>query len=580
MRLLFTSPHALLDPASGAAHSMRTLLERLAARGHAVASLTGSVQDGLGAPAEFEQLGAAACGRPGREGGPPVLRGRQGGLDHVVVRTGSTRQANLKANEEAGLHRAWRSALRQWRPDAVLTFGGMLYSRLVLAEARTRGIATGFYLAAPGYEGRAAFDDADLVFAVSAAVALENGLAADDPRMRVISSMIDLERYRVSDPDPRYVLFVNPQAAKGVAVFVAVAELSERLGRPHRFLVVESRGTWASAVAQFPSLKQRRNVTVLPRQGDMRAVYRLARTVMFPSLWFEAAGRVVREAGINGIPVVAHRVGGVEETVPHGLRLLEPPQSLCDDWVSAVPEAFARSWLDELDRLHADSAHRAEWSSRIRAAVERYSLEELVSTVERGLAEQGRAGRDGVAASRGGGHGAKVATAAEAEAEAAAGHGRTAQRILCVGVPCVLDGTSPRAAAVRARLEALAARGHDVRVLCGSVLETPEGARLLERAPRSGTWTADTSQPPRLVRGGLLRGVRYRVLCFGTNRAEELLSAELRMLFLALLDIERGWRPEAIITICGGLLPRLLRLRARAQGIPLLHWGAVAAGAG
>ena len=553
MRILFTSPHAVLDPASGAAHSMRTLLERLAARGHEVASLTGSVQDGLGAPAEFERLGAAACGRPGRDGDPPVLRGRQGGLDHVVVRTGSTRHANLKANEEAGLHRAWRSVLRQWRPDAVLTFGGMLYSRLVLAEARARGIATGFYLAAPGYEGRAAFDDADLVFAVSAAVALENGLAADDARVRVISSVIDLERYRVTDPEPRYVLFVNPQAAKGVAVFAAVAELSERLGRPHRFLVVESRGTWASAVAQFPSLKERRNVTVLPRQGDMRAVYRLTRTLMFPSLWFEAAGRVVREAGINGIPVVAHRVGGVQETVPDGLRLLDPPKSLCDDWVSAVPEAFARSWLDELDRLHADPAHRAECSSRIRAAVERYSLEELVSTVERGLMERRGTGRDG------------GSSPGEAHAPA--------RRILCVGVPCVLDGASARAAAVRARLEALAARGHDVRVLCGSVLETPEGARLLERAPRSGTWTADTSQPPRLVRGGLLRGVRYRVLCFGTSRAEELLSAELRMVFLALLDIERGWRPEAMITIGGGLLPRLLRLRARARGIPLLHWG-------
>jgi len=347
MRILFTSPHALLDPASGAAHSMRTLLERLALRGHRVAALTGMVQDGLGSPAAFGPLRAT----PGEVGQAGLLQGTLAGVDHRVLRQRSTRLAALPAAQEAELHRQWRQWMRHSRPDAVLTFGGMLYSRVVLAQARAAGIRTAFYLAAPGYRDRAAFDDADLVFAVSSAVAEENGLAGD-ARVRLISSLIELDRYRVQAPDPQYVLFVNPQAAKGVAVFAAVAELSERLGRPHRFLVVESRGTWASAVAHFPSLKERSNVTVWPRQDDMRAVYRVARTVMFPSLWFEAAGRVVREAGASGIPVLAHRVGGVAETVPDGLRLLDPPQELLDDWMAPVPDAFARAWLDELDRMH------------------------------------------------------------------------------------------------------------------------------------------------------------------------------------------------------------------------------------
>jgi len=554
MRILFTSPHALLDPASGAAHSMRTLLERLALRGHRVGALTGMVQDGLGAPAAFGQLRAMA-GEAGQAG---LLHGTLAGVEHRVLRQRSTRLAALPAAQEAALHRQWRRWLRDARPDAVLTFGGMLYSRAVLAQARSAGIRTAFYLAAPGYRDRAAFDDADLVFAVSSAVAEENGLAGD-PRVRLISSLIDLDRYRVQAPDPQYVLFVNPQAAKGVAVFAAVAELSERLGRPHRFLVVESRGTWASAVAHFPSLKERGNVTVLQRQDDMRAVYRVARTVMFPSLWFEAAGRVVREAGASGIPVIAHRVGGVAETVPEGLRLLDPPQALLDDWMAPVPDAFARAWLDELDRMHDDGAHRADHSARIRRAVQGYSLDRLVDLVEREL------GARPVQQRAGAGPGASVVTPHS-----------PLRRILCVGAPCVLDGSSSGAAALRAQLEALAARGHDVRVLCGSLLEAPEApaaARLLERAPRSGTWLADSAHPQRIVRGGLLRGVRYRVLCFGSNRSEDLLSVEMRMLFLALLDIERGWTPQALVTIGDGLLPPLLRHRARVRGLPVAHWG-------
>jgi len=89
------------------------------------------------------------------------VHGTLAGVEHRVLRQRSTRLAALPAAQEAALHRQWRRWLRDARPDAVLTFGGMLYSRAVLAQARSAGIRTAFYLAAPGYRDRAAFDDAD-----------------------------------------------------------------------------------------------------------------------------------------------------------------------------------------------------------------------------------------------------------------------------------------------------------------------------------------------------------------------------------------------------------------------------------
>jgi LmbE family N-acetylglucosaminyl deacetylase len=151
-------------------------------------------------------------------------------------------------------------------------------------------------------------------------------------------------------------------------------------------------------------------------------------------------------------------------------------------------------------------------------------------------------------------------------------------RVLCVSAHCVLDGADPRSAALRAALEAMARRGYDVRVLCSSVTASESGQRLLERAPIVGAWRADEDPGPHPVRGGVLHGVRYRVMTLASWRAGELRALDRRMLFLALLDLERQWPPQALLTAGSGLLVRLLQLRATRRGLPARHWPAPGAG--
>ena len=381
MRILFTSAHTLLDPGSGAARSVATLLAGLGRRGHEVLALTGSLQDGAGDPGALARLSRFDAG---------ALRvGEVAGLRHEVLRFDDTRIEALRVREAEALHRYWSARMRAFRPDVVMTFGGLVYNRLVLAEAAGRGVGTAFYLGGPGYAGREAFESADAVLSVSLAVAAQCGLAGD-PRVHAILPAVDLANYEVAARAPEFVLFVNPQAAKGCGVLSAVAARSEALGRAHRFLVVESRGTLAGALAQFPALRARRNLTVLPRQHDMREVYRRTHTLMFPSLWFEAAGRVVREAAVNGIPVLAHRVGGIAEALPGGAWLLDPPEELLRDWTAPVPEGFVAAWLDALDRLRDDALEYAAWAARARDAARSIDLPSQVARVER-ILEDARA---------------------------------------------------------------------------------------------------------------------------------------------------------------------------------------------
>jgi glycosyltransferase involved in cell wall biosynthesis len=76
----------------------------------------------------------------------------------------------------------------------------------------------------------------------------------------------------------------------------------------------------------------------------MRAVYRRAKIVLVPSQWKEAWGRIVSEAHLSGIPVVASNIGGLPESTGPGGVLLDPSTPAAD-------------WAAEIKRLWTDKEH-------------------------------------------------------------------------------------------------------------------------------------------------------------------------------------------------------------------------------
>src|SRR5581483_7833703 len=71
--------------------------------------------------------------------------------------------------------------------------------------------------------------------------------------------------------------------------------------------------TWGTTAEDIASLRELPNVTVLPPVDDIHELMSQTRVALVPSLWAEARSRIILEAMVRGIPVIASDVGGLKE---------------------------------------------------------------------------------------------------------------------------------------------------------------------------------------------------------------------------------------------------------------------------
>jgi glycosyltransferase involved in cell wall biosynthesis len=135
---------------------------------------------------------------------------------------------------------------------------------------------------------------------------------------------------------------------KGAELLV---EVSRRLGVPLKI---------AANQASFDAVRPGDPVECMltPRRSDLIDFYRGARMVVVPSLWFETFALVAAEAMGQGIPVVASRIGALQDTVRDGATglLFEPGDA------GSLMAAIERLWNDNAltRQMGAASARRVK----------------------------------------------------------------------------------------------------------------------------------------------------------------------------------------------------------------------------
>jgi glycosyltransferase involved in cell wall biosynthesis len=358
--VLFVSPMCLLDSRSGAAQSVRSWLELLAAAGWSCEALTLSVFDG---PDEYPRerlLGSEAAARNHGK----LLRIAVNGVRHSIFYTRSTVGPNITREERTRFMETATVLMGQAKPQVAVSYGSSDYTRRLQDLARRRCRHFVFYLANAEFRDQTLFAAGDLVVCPSGFLAghYRKTLGIDPQVIRpVIQSdkFFDGKEKISSHPALRRagcVTYVNPQPDKGLTLFWRLVHMA-RMERPEiTFLAVEGRVSRDRLRRIGADLGAMSNVWWLPNQSDMRRIYQRTSMLLFPSFVAEAAGRVIAEAQLSGIPVLAANRGGIPEQLNGGGFLFDVPGRCIENYRIIPSEAEVRPWLETIGRLMDDEA--------------------------------------------------------------------------------------------------------------------------------------------------------------------------------------------------------------------------------
>ena len=356
MRILLAQ-NSLYYPAHGGGDkSNRLLMEGLAARGHECRVVARLSVFGAAEHARYlDELAERGVIPRSSDGG--VVAFDRACVDVMVVTN-----ANLRAS--------FAEQMEAFRPDVILASTDD--PAQLLLDAALRGTAPVVYLAratlALPFGPDCAFPSeaktrriraCDAVVGVSEYVAQYIRRHAGIDAVHVPISLMEPEEWpEVGRFTNEFVTMVNPCAVKGIAIFLALADAFPA----REFAAVP---TWGTNAEDRAALALRPNVTVLKPVDDINMLLTRTRVLLVPSLWAEARSRIILEALLRGVPVMAANVGGIPEAmmgVPYLLpvRPIEHYRTRVDEQMVPVAEVPAQDiapWRETLARLLGDRAH-------------------------------------------------------------------------------------------------------------------------------------------------------------------------------------------------------------------------------
>jgi len=379
-RILFTSPFCLLDTTSGAAISMHELLLHLVLKGFTCEAVTASIFDSnhqVLLDQAMDRHGLSHITQQEMIKGIPFIQTSYNGVTHTILQTHLSQRQTLNSQEEEALLSLVEKKIEEFKPDLLLTFGGLSAEKKIHGLGHRNRIPIVFYLVNGLYKKAETFSEVDLILVpskfLSEFYSRHLGL-----RSQVLHDIVRKDRYFAAHRNPRFITYINPVPQKGLTLFARlVAEALKQLPTAE-FLVVE--GRWNQAEVARTGLKLDRipNIRVMPNQTDMKPVYAETKILLFPSFSDEASGRSIIEAQLNGIPILASQRGGIPENLNGGGFLFDIPERCAKSHIAVPTPEEVQPWIDQLRLLLEDRKAYEEAQRRAFQAARDFKPENIV----------------------------------------------------------------------------------------------------------------------------------------------------------------------------------------------------------
>lgn len=325
MKILWANFYCLLDTSSGASISVSQILSELKSLGHDIRILGATIFDSDKGVSKFGD-NWARIKKIETEKFVDIV---DGNLKHTLLITKSTERKDLTQGELGVWIQRYRHEIQYFKPDFIFFYGGGP-GDIIPAEARAWNIPCGAYLVNGTFDGHRWCRDIDTFITDTVATRdyYRNKLNINPFPIKKFIGRDKVAKYK----KPERLLYVNPSLSKGATLVIMMARLLERIKPEIKIEIVESRGDWnvvlnsVNNTIGMPEGYCPSNIIVTPNSSDMATIYSRAKVLFVPSLWWESGARVIAEAQLNGIPVVATNRGGNPEMVGSGGILFSLPE--------------------------------------------------------------------------------------------------------------------------------------------------------------------------------------------------------------------------------------------------------------
>lgn len=143
----------------------------------------------------------------------------------------------------------------------------------------------------------------------------------------ILYPTVDTKKDKLKNKSKKYITIVKPTKRKGADIFLKIAEsLHDK-----EFVAVGGDET----VMNKKVINSHPNVKFVKWTDDIEEIYAKTKILLAPSEWPEPFGRVIIEAGINGVPSIASNRGGLSEAVGDGGILIDDIYDI-DKWIKSI----------------------------------------------------------------------------------------------------------------------------------------------------------------------------------------------------------------------------------------------------